>query len=178
MNGARGRSNNYLLDGTDMKTDIATIRPSMRPECSRTPATILPIDAISEMRVLSNFKPEFGRNGGAIVNIVTKSGTNALHGDVFEYFRNNALMRGITLISRPRLKLRSTKSIWRIARGPNRKGQDIFLPGLRGAARERRSRELDVRADARIYSGSDCKCCGIARWSESGGASHFEFLAA
>ncbi len=43
------------------------------------------------MRVLSNFQPEYGRNAGAVVNIVTKSGTNALHGELFEYFRNDAL---------------------------------------------------------------------------------------
>ena len=43
------------------------------------------------MKVLSNFQPEYGRNAGAVVNIVTKSGTNALHGELFEYFRNDAL---------------------------------------------------------------------------------------
>src|ERR1700731_2499964 len=36
-------------------------------------------------------EPEYGRNSGAVVNIVTKSGTNHIHGSVFEYFRNNAL---------------------------------------------------------------------------------------
>src|SRR6266853_214194 len=56
-----------------------------------TPATILPIDAVAELRVLSNFEPEYGRSAGAVVNIVTKSGTNNLHGSAIEYFRNNAL---------------------------------------------------------------------------------------
>ena len=42
------------------------------------PATILPIDAVAELRVLSNGEAEYGRNSGAIVNIVTKSGTNQL----------------------------------------------------------------------------------------------------
>jgi hypothetical protein len=55
------------------------------------PATILPIDAVSELRVLSNYEPEYGRNAGGIINIVSKSGTNALHGTAAEYFRNNAL---------------------------------------------------------------------------------------
>ena len=41
--------------------------------------------------MLSNFQPEYGRNAGAVVNIVTKSGTNTLHGELFEYFRNDAL---------------------------------------------------------------------------------------
>lgn len=91
MNGARGRSNNFLLDGTDMNDGYRNNPAINEAGVFATPATILPIDAVSDMRVLSNFQPEFGRNGGAIVNIVTKSGTNALHGDVFEYFRNNAL---------------------------------------------------------------------------------------
>src|SRR5438034_8942457 len=91
MNGARGRSNNYLLDGTDMNDGYRNDPAINEAGVFGTPATILPLDAVAEVRVLSNFEPEFGRNGGAIVNIVTKSGTNALHGDVFEYFRNDAL---------------------------------------------------------------------------------------
>jgi len=91
MNGARGRSNNFLLDGTDMNDGYRNNPAINEAGVFATPATILPIDAVSDMRVLSNFQPEYGRNGGAIVNIVTKSGTNAVHGDFFEYFRNNAL---------------------------------------------------------------------------------------
>src|SRR5260370_14871954 len=56
-----------------------------------TPSAILPIDAGSDLRVLSNFEPEYGRNGGAVVSIVTKSGTNQFHGSAFEYFRTYAL---------------------------------------------------------------------------------------
>ena len=91
MNGARGRSNNFLLDGTDMNDGYRNNPSINEAGVFATPATILPIDAVSEMNVLSNFKPEYGRNGGAVVNIVTKSGTNALHGSLFEYFRNDAL---------------------------------------------------------------------------------------
>jgi hypothetical protein len=91
MNGARGRSNNYLLDGTDMNDGYRNDPAINQGGVFATPSAILPIDAISDMRVLSNFEPEYGRNAGAVVNIVTKSGTNAVHGDLFEYFRNNAL---------------------------------------------------------------------------------------
>ena len=91
MNGARGRSNNYLLDGTDMNDGYRNDPAINQAGVFGTPAAILPIDAISEMAVLSNFQPEFGRNGGAVVNIVTRSGGNNYHGDVFEYFRNDAL---------------------------------------------------------------------------------------
>jgi hypothetical protein len=91
MNGARGRSNNYLLDGSDMNDGYRNDPAINQGGVFATPSAILPIDAVSDMRVLSNFEPEYGRNGGAVVNIVTKSGTNSLHGGFFEYFRNNAL---------------------------------------------------------------------------------------
>jgi outer membrane receptor protein involved in Fe transport len=91
MNGARGRSNNYLLDGTDMNDGYRNDPAINQAGVFGTPSAILPIDAVSELKVLSNFEPEYGRNGGAVVNIVTKSGTNQFHGDAFEYFRNNAL---------------------------------------------------------------------------------------
>ena len=91
MNGARGRSNNFLLDGTDMNDGYRNDPAINQPGVFGTPSTILPIDAVSEVRVLSNFEPEFGRNAGTVISIVTKSGTNQLHGNGFDYFRNNAL---------------------------------------------------------------------------------------
>src|SRR5438309_6380353 len=91
MNGARGRSNNFLLDGTDMNDGYRNDPAINEAGVFGTPATILPIDAVAEVRVLSNFEAEYGRNAGAVVNIVTKSGTNTLHGTAAEYFRNDAL---------------------------------------------------------------------------------------
>ena len=91
MNGARGRSNNYLLDGTDMNDGYRNDPAINQAGVFGTPSTILPIDAVAEVNVLSNFEPEYGRNAGAVVNIVTKSGTNAFHGTAAEYFRNSAL---------------------------------------------------------------------------------------
>jgi outer membrane receptor protein involved in Fe transport len=90
-NGNRGRANNYLLDGTDMNDGYRNLPAINEAGVFGTPATILPIEAISEVAVLSNFEPEYGRNAGAVVNIVTKSGTNEFHGAVFEFFRNNKL---------------------------------------------------------------------------------------
>jgi hypothetical protein len=91
MNGARGRANNFLLDGTDMNDGYRNDPAINEAGVFGTPATILPVDAISELNIISNFMPEYGRNAGATVNIVTKSGTNTLHGTLLEYFRNNAL---------------------------------------------------------------------------------------
>jgi hypothetical protein len=91
MNGARGRSNNYLLDGTDMNDGFRNDPAINEAGVFGTPATILPLDAVAEVHVISNFQPEYGRNAGGVVNIVTKSGTNAFHGSAAEYFRNDAL---------------------------------------------------------------------------------------
>ena len=91
INGNRGRSNNYLLDGTDMNDGYRNDPSINEAGVFGTPATLLPIDAIAEMGILSNMEAEYGRNSGGVVNIVTKSGTNKLHGAGFEYFRNSAL---------------------------------------------------------------------------------------
>lgn len=91
INGNRGRSNNYLLDGTDMNDGYRNLPAINQGGVFGTPATILPIDALAEVPVLSNTEAEYGRNSGAVVNLVTRSGTNHLHGSIYEFFRNNAL---------------------------------------------------------------------------------------
>ena len=91
VNGGRGRSNNFLLDGTDMNDGYRNDPTINQAGVFGTPATILPVDAVAELAVVSNFMPEYGRNAGAVINIVTKSGTNDLHGTAAEYFRNDAL---------------------------------------------------------------------------------------
>ncbi|MBZ5551502.1 MAG: carboxypeptidase regulatory-like domain-containing protein [Acidobacteriia bacterium] len=91
VNGNRGRSNNYLLDGTDMNDGYRNLPAINEAGVFGTPATILPIEAIAEVGVLSHFEPEYGRNAGSVVNIVTKSGTNQIHGSVYEFFRNDKL---------------------------------------------------------------------------------------
>ncbi|MGA9145472.1 MAG: carboxypeptidase-like regulatory domain-containing protein, partial [Candidatus Acidiferrales bacterium] len=90
-NGSRGRSNNYLLDGTDMNDGYRNLPAINQGGVFGVPGTILPEDSIAELSVLSNFQPEFGRNSGAVVNIVTKSGGNVVHGAAFEDFRNAVL---------------------------------------------------------------------------------------
>ncbi|HTP43176.1 MAG TPA: carboxypeptidase regulatory-like domain-containing protein [Candidatus Acidoferrum sp.] len=81
VNGGRGRSNNYMVNGGD-GNDIFVNSPAIQPSP----------DAIEEFRVLTNtFDAEYGRNSGSVVNVVTKSGTNNIHGDFYEFLRNDAL---------------------------------------------------------------------------------------
>jgi hypothetical protein len=91
MNGSRGRANNFLLDGTDMNDGFRNDPAINEAGVFGDPATILPLDAVAELKVISNYEAEYGRNSGAVINIVTKSGTNALHGSLLEYFRSGKL---------------------------------------------------------------------------------------
>jgi hypothetical protein len=81
VNGGRGRDNNFTVNGGDGNDQFAGL-PAIQPSP----------DAIAEFRVLTNtFDAEYGRNSGAVVNVVTKSGTNNFHGSTYEFFRNDAL---------------------------------------------------------------------------------------
>ena len=91
MNGSRGRANNFLLDGTDMNDGFRNDPAINEAGVFGDPATILPIDAVAELSVLSNYGAEYGRNSGAVINIVTKSGTNQLHGSVLEFNRTSSV---------------------------------------------------------------------------------------
>jgi len=91
LNGNRGRSNNYLLDGTDMNDGYRNLPAVNQAGVWGCPGTILPEDALAEIPVTGNSEAEFGRSSGATVNIVTKSGANSFHGSAFEYFRNGSL---------------------------------------------------------------------------------------
>lgn len=85
VNGARPDYNQVLMDGTDMQ-DAHNVTPGGVAGVS------LGVDALREFRIMtSTYSAEFGRAGGAVINTVTKSGTNELHGSLFEYLRNSAL---------------------------------------------------------------------------------------
>jgi hypothetical protein len=91
LNGNRGRSNNYLLDGTDMNDGYRNLPAINQAGVWGCPSTILPVDALAEIPVTGSPEAEFGRSSGATVNIVTKSGSNQIHGSAFEFFRDDAL---------------------------------------------------------------------------------------
>jgi hypothetical protein len=81
-NGNRGRSNNFQIDGQD-NNDNSVAGPSLFVSNG---------EAIGEFQVITNsFSAEFGRNSGAQINTITKSGTNEFHGALFEYHQNSAI---------------------------------------------------------------------------------------
>lgn len=80
-NGSRAQFNSYMVNGTDANDftlNLALFVPSP--------------DAIGEVHIVTNtMNPEYGRNSGAILNAVTKSGTNAFHGDGFDFYRDTSM---------------------------------------------------------------------------------------
>ncbi|MBV9608319.1 MAG: carboxypeptidase regulatory-like domain-containing protein, partial [Acidobacteria bacterium] len=76
INGSRDRSNNYTLDGTDNNDPFFNNSALNQTGITGAPGSLLPIDAIQEFHLQSQFGAEYGRNTGSVVNIVTKSGTN------------------------------------------------------------------------------------------------------
>lgn len=85
VGGARLTSNLFLLDGTDMN-DLQNFTPG------GAGGQMLGIEAILEFQVITHNAPaQYGRSMGGIINAVSKSGGNTLHGDLYEFLRNSAL---------------------------------------------------------------------------------------
>ena len=81
INGQREFANAFIVNGSDVEEDV------------NMGAAIIPnLDSIAEFRIItSNFDAEYGEFSGGQINVVTKSGTNAFHGDLFEFLRNTNL---------------------------------------------------------------------------------------
>jgi outer membrane receptor protein involved in Fe transport len=89
VGGQRGTFNSLQVDGVDNNNTFfgqALGRGGVRPPYQFSE------ESVQEFQVNQNgFSAEFGRAGGAVINVVTKSGTNTIHGGAFEYFRDEAL---------------------------------------------------------------------------------------
>jgi hypothetical protein len=85
VSGSRVDSNSFLLDGTNINDQSNNTPGSAAGE-------LLGVEMLREFRVLTGtYSAEYGRYSGGVITAVTKSGTNQLHGDVFEFLRNSAL---------------------------------------------------------------------------------------
>ncbi|HST51316.1 MAG TPA: hypothetical protein VLJ61_04825, partial [Pyrinomonadaceae bacterium] len=91
VNGNRARSNNFQIDGAD-NNDLSVAGPAMFVDNQ---------DQVQEIQVITNnFSAQYGRNQGAIVNYVTKSGTNDFHGSAFEFHRDRAFLDSLDNIEK------------------------------------------------------------------------------
>jgi outer membrane receptor protein involved in Fe transport len=82
VNGLRPRANNYLIDGQDIN-DNSIGGQGIQPQIP---------DAYSNLSILTNaYSSEYGRGGGAVVNLITRSGTNKYHGEVYDIYTGSGL---------------------------------------------------------------------------------------
>ena len=100
INGTRQSQNNWTVDGADNLDRGSNITILQYPS----------IDAIEEIRIVrSGYSAEFGRAGGGQISVITKSGTNELHGSVYEFLRNDKLnannfFNNLNNLARPKLR--------------------------------------------------------------------------
>src|SRR6266404_3130388 len=100
VNGQRADANYFTVDGVSANFGITGFITLTQTAGGALPAlsasggtnSLVSVDAMQEFRIqTSSFAPEFGRTPGGQISIVTRSGTNAFHGTLFEYFRNDVL---------------------------------------------------------------------------------------
>jgi outer membrane receptor protein involved in Fe transport len=91
VNGQRARSNNFTIDGTD-NNDLSIGGPSFFVDNQ---------EQVAEFQIITNnYAAQYGRNQGAIINIINKSGTNEFHGSGFEYYRDPSGLDAMNNIQR------------------------------------------------------------------------------
>ncbi|MEP7363184.1 MAG: TonB-dependent receptor [Acidobacteriota bacterium] len=146
MNGQDYRSNVYLLDGTPMND--FTNGPA-----GSAASTVLGMETIREFRVETNvYSAEFGRNSGGQINALTKSGTNALHGSLYEYLRNDNMdaRNFFDRTGRPEFKRNQYGGSFG---GPIKRDKAFLFAGYEGL-RERLGRTVtSVTPDANAHNG-------------------------
>jgi hypothetical protein len=100
VNGQRANANYFTVDGVSANFGVTGYFPLVQAAGGTLPAlsasggtnSLVSVDAMQEFRVqTSSFAPEFGRTPGGQISVVTRSGTNTVHGSLFEYFRAGAL---------------------------------------------------------------------------------------
>jgi len=100
VNGQRADANYFTVDGVSANFGVTGYFPLVQTAGGGLPAlsasggtnSLVSVEALQEFRIQSSsFAPEFGRTPGGQISIATRSGTNAFHGTLFEYFRNDVL---------------------------------------------------------------------------------------
>ena len=100
VNGQRANANYFMVDGVGANIGVSAGAAPGQSASGSLPAltalgstsNLVSVDALEEFRILtSNYAPEFGRTPGAQISIITRSGGNEFHGNLFDYFRNDAL---------------------------------------------------------------------------------------
>jgi len=106
VNGNRGRSNNFQIDGSD-NNDLSVAGPALFVDFQ---------DAVQEFQVITNnFSAQYGRNQGAIINIVTPHGTNTYHGTGFWFHQDNRNLNSLNNQEKASGQLLPNRSLYNVA---------------------------------------------------------------
>jgi outer membrane receptor protein involved in Fe transport len=108
VNGNRGRSNNFQIDGSD-NNDLSVAGPALFVDFQ---------DAVQEFQVITNnFSAQYGRNQGAIINIVTPHGTNSYHGTAFLFHQDNRNLNSLNNQEKASGQLKPNRSLYNVYGG-------------------------------------------------------------
>jgi len=145
-NGSRQNQISYMLDGGNNVDEYTNVNaPFPFP------------DALQEFSVqTSNYSAQYGQNAGAVVNIVTKSGTNGFHGDLFEFDRN-AVFNARNFFSSKRDALKRNQYGGTVG-GPIIKDRTFFFAGYQGT----RLRNIGNTSSATVPTAADIAAAGTA----------------
>jgi Carboxypeptidase regulatory-like domain/TonB dependent receptor len=109
VNGTRGNQVNWQIDGADNNDWWHNIPAVNQGGVENIAGVTLPIDSVAEFSLQTQSTAEVGRNPGGSVNLVTKSGTNKLHGTIYYYERNQALAVSSPFLDGPQQPLSNTQ---------------------------------------------------------------------
>src|SRR6266511_529280 len=137
VNGQRARSNNFTIDGTD-NNDLSIGGPNL---------FVSNQDQVQEFQIITNnYSAKYGRNQGAVVNIVTKGGTNEIHGSVFEYHRDSKNLDALDNIRRRQGEADPSfflSNVFGATGGGPIKKDKIFFFGTYQGIRQRQTTSID-----------------------------------
>ncbi len=147
VGGQRSGTNSFLLDGANV-SDQGNSTPG------GASGTNLGVDTILEFKVYTNsYKAEYGRTSGGIVSAITRSGTNTLHGTVFEYIRNSVLdARNFFDVSSSPPPFKRNQ-FGGVLGGPIRKNKTFFFVGFEGVRQGQESTQIAIVPSATARQG-------------------------
>src|SRR5262245_12181621 len=142
VNGQRARSNNFTIDGTD-NNDLSIGGPNL---------FVSNQDQVQEFQIITNnYSAQFGRNQGAVINIVTKQGTNEIHGSVFEFHRDSKNLDALDNIRRRQGEADPSfflSNVFGATGGGPIKKDKIFFFGTYQGIRQRQTTSIDANNPA------------------------------
>ena len=146
MGGSRPDQTAWLLDGTNIKSTSNFGTPGSAA------GVMLGVDAVREFQVLtSNYSAEFGGTSGGVINMVSKSGTNQLHGSLYEYLRNSALdARDFFDLRKPAFK---RNQFGGSLGGPIKKDKSFFFGNYEGLRQRKGVTATALVPDANLHRG-------------------------